>query len=256
MGEGDPDAAIVSYQAALELAPHDAQAHFNLGMALFEMGRTEEAALHFARTVERRSRYPRGHFALAAALTRLGRDREALPHYQRAVVVAPDDAGAQFELALAYTRLQRPDPAIQHFERALELAPQLANARANLSIVLHAQRRYAEAIAVLRQGLAIDRDQPRLAEMLAWLLATTPDATLRKGNEAIQLADQLVLAGGERLPQALHTKAAALAELGRFDEAITTARRAIELAQQRNDAGLAQQIQANLRLFEAGAPVR
>jgi tetratricopeptide (TPR) repeat protein len=92
--------------------------------------------------------------------------------------------------------------------------------------------------------------------MLAWLLATTPDATLRKGNEAIQLAEQLVLAGGERLPHALHTKAAALAELGRFDEAITTARRAIELAQQRNDAGLAQQIQANLRLFEAGAPVR
>ena len=63
------------------------------------------------------------------------------------------------------------------------------------------------------------------------------------------------LAGG-REPAVLGTLAAAYAEVGRFPEAVQTARKALELATQQNKQALARSIQAKLPLYEAGTPFR
>jgi hypothetical protein len=89
---------------------------------------------------------------------------------------------------------------------------------------------------------------------LAWLLATCPEASLRNGNRAVELARQAEgLAGGGESPQLLDTLAAAYAEAGRFGEAVATAKRALNLPATQNNQPLAEAIQTRLKLYEANA---
>ena len=60
------------------------------------------------------------------------------------------------------------------------------------------------------------------------------------------------LTGGEN-PIILHTLAAALAEAGRFPEAVETAQRAARLAGAQPNPELAAQLQSELKSYQAGA---
>ena len=91
---------------------------------------------------------------------------------------------------------------------------------------------------------------------LAWLLATCPEASVRNGAEAVELARRAVQLSGGREPAILGTLAAAYAEAGRFPEAVQTARKALKLATQQNQHATAEAIQAKIPLYEAGTPFR
>ena len=62
----------------------------------------------------------------------------------------------------------------------------------------------------------------------AWLLATIPDPGLRDGAKAVGLIRQAIANLGKRDPAYLDTLAAALAEQGRFEEAIQIETEVIE----------------------------
>ena len=61
---------------------------------------------------------------------------------------------------------------------------------------------------------------------------------------------------GRQQPAVLDTLAAAYAEAGRFPEAVETARRALAIAIQQNDRGVAAGLNARIALYEAGTPFR
>ena len=90
----------------------------------------------------------------------------------------------------------------------------------------------------------------------AWLLATNPNASVRNGAEAVELAQRAIELSSGQEPAILGTLAAAYAEAGRFAEAVQTARKALELATQQNKPALAESIRAKIRLYEAGKPFR
>jgi hypothetical protein len=89
---------------------------------------------------------------------------------------------------------------------------------------------------------------------LAWLLATSPDASLRDGTRAIELAWRAAQLTGGRDVKVLDTLAAAFAEAGRFPEALAAARRALEMATRRNLPEVAQELRRRLTLYEAQRP--
>ena len=90
----------------------------------------------------------------------------------------------------------------------------------------------------------------------AWLLATNPNASVRNGPEAVELAQRAVRLSGDQEPAILGTLAAAFAEAGRFPEAVQTARKALDLATQQNKQTVAKSIRAKIPLYEAGSPFR
>jgi len=51
-GTGDLDAAVSQFRAAIQSVPHYAPAHFELAIALRQMGKQEEAAEEFQRAAE------------------------------------------------------------------------------------------------------------------------------------------------------------------------------------------------------------
>jgi len=70
----------------------------------------------------------------------------------------------------------------------------------------------------------------------------------------VELARQAnALTGGEN-PVVLHTLAAALAEAGRFPEAVETAQRALRVAGAQSNTTLAGALQSEMKLYQAGSP--
>ena len=168
----------------------------------------------------------------------------------------PDYAEAHNNLGRLLQQQGRLNEAAAHFRRALEFQPRLAETHLNLADLLLRQRQATEASAHYQQALAIQPDFPEACNRLAWLRATHPQASIRNGQEAITLArraDQL--AGGTHAVYT-GTLAAAFAEAGRFAEAVETAQRALQLANDTNDSTLANRLQAEIKLYQAGLPCR
>ena len=133
---GRMDEAMGHFQQALEFQPGYAMAEFNLGELLSQLGRLDESIPHFQRALSIQPRYADAHNNLAIAFARTGRLDEALAHFQQAVAIHPDDPEIHNNLGGTLCQKGRTDEGIAHFKRALELDPDYAGARENLAKIL------------------------------------------------------------------------------------------------------------------------
>jgi tetratricopeptide (TPR) repeat protein len=111
-------------------------------------------------------------------------------------------------------------------------------------------------MAHYQTALTIQPDFAGPCNNLAWVLATCPEATIRNGGQAVEMAQQANRLSGGQNPVMLKTLAAAYAEAGRFPEAVTAAQRALELAGAQNNTALVHDLQGQIALYRAGAPFR
>ena len=93
---------------------------------------------------------------------------------------------------------------------------------------------------------------------LAWLLATAPEAELRDGTEALHLLDAAEngLKAGWPPVELLDPRAAAYAELGRFEAAVETAREALRQARGPTSDVDPNDVATRLQLYEQRQPYR
>jgi cytochrome c-type biogenesis protein CcmH/NrfG len=84
-----------------------------------------------------------------------------------------------------------------------------------------------EALVHWRKAREIDPTRAGATFGVAWLLATAPEATLRNGSEAVQLAEGASDSAPDNA-KALDILAASRAEDGQFARASATAARALE----------------------------
>ena len=98
-------------------------------------------------------------------------------------------------------------------------------------------------------------DSTTVLNELAWLLATH-DIEPPDNLDAVALAEQACRRTGYRQATFVDTLAAAYAHAGRFQDAVATARQALELTTSAGQAGLAEVIRARLKLYESGQPYR
>jgi Flp pilus assembly protein TadD len=146
------------------------------------------------------------------------------------------------------------DEAIAHYQAALQIKPDYAEAHNNLGNALLQKGRVDEAITHYQAALQIKPDYAEAQNNLAWVLATSPQTSLRNGSKAVELAQRANQFTGGENPIILHTLAAAYAEVGRFSDARRSAQKAIELAQAAGQKDLAGQLNDELKLYEAGLP--
>jgi Flp pilus assembly protein TadD len=146
--------------------------------------------------------------------------------------------------------------AIREWRSALEFDPKYAEAHDRLGDALDAQGRTAEALAHWRDSIQLQPNGVTALRRAAWVLATSPDATLRNGGEALALAVRAVEHSGGNDPRLLDTLAAAYAEKGQFADAVLTARRAQAQASQESQPALADEMGSRIALYEAEQPFR
>jgi len=256
--KGQTDEAIQCYQRALAIQPDFAEAHYNLGNALLQIGEIDEAIRHYQTAIGIKPDYFDARNNLGTALFQKGKVTEAVAQYQAAIEIQPDNAEAHDNLAYVLLQNGEVDAAMAQSAEALKIRPDYASARKNLGAALFRKGQVNEAINQFQKALAI---QPDLVEAqgdlahIAWVLATSPDPSIRNGTRAVELAEQTDRLSGGRNPAIAATLAAAYAEAGRFPEAITTAQRALQLAASQNNPPLVADLEAELKLYQAGYPL-
>jgi tetratricopeptide (TPR) repeat protein len=227
-------------------------AHNNLGCIRAEQNKIGEAIKHFEASLKFNPRNAQAHINLGKALAMQNKFIEAESHFQTALDIRPTaEAHAFFGSTLA-ARGKMPE-AVKQLQEAVRLKPDVET-RLQLAAMLRATDNVREALEQTRLALASKPDMPEVLSNLAWMLATASDASLRNGVEAVQFAEQACRLTDFKQARMVGALAAAYAEAGRFNDAVSTAQKAIELARAAGDlqfAGINEQL---LRLYQAGRP--
>jgi tetratricopeptide (TPR) repeat protein len=252
--KGNVDEAISHYQRALQIKPDNVEAQYNLGNALLQKGSVDEAIAHYQRALQIKPDCVEASYNLGNVLLQKGKVDEAISHYQRALETDANFAEAHNNLGNALFQRGKVDEAIAHFQKALQIKPDYAEASYNLGEALLKKGSVGEAISHYQRALQIKPDYAAARNNLAWVLATCPQASLRNGNKAVELAQRANQLTGDGNPVVLHTLAAAYAEAGRFPEAVEAAQRALQLAEMQSNPALADAIRSQLKLYQAGIP--
>ena len=147
---------------------------------------------------------------------RQGDDARAAWEYEAALKLDPSQQQARIYLADLRMRTDNPDQAASLYRGAVDASPS-DRPRMSLALAYVKARHYADARQVLEIGIATASENTSFLNALARILAAAPDASLRDGPRALQMARALFEA--TRSPDVGQTYAMALAETGDFERA-------------------------------------
>jgi tetratricopeptide (TPR) repeat protein len=112
-----PEEARDAYRRALELDPHHADAHVNLGRLLLETGRAGDAEAHYRAVLGDDPGHTTAWFNLGIALEDQRRPQDAIKAYERALVADRRLADAYFNLARLYEQAGKRAAALRNLSK-------------------------------------------------------------------------------------------------------------------------------------------
>jgi protein O-mannosyl-transferase len=211
------DGAIDQCQKSIALQPNDPDAYYNIGQAYLKKSQFDAAITNFQMATRLKPDYSAAYCNLGYALLQTGRASAATASYEKSIELDPDYALPHNDLGSILLRLGQTNEALAHFQRAAELEPAFVEARYNLGGILLAQGRLDDARGQFEE---VTRLQPHLVQV-HYMLA--------------------------RL-------AAAFAQAGRLDQAISTAEQALQLARADRETPLVASLGAQLQSYHSPRP--
>jgi len=156
LDEGRVDDAILQYQEVLKIKPRYADAHFDLGNALDRKGKTDEAISQYQQALQMNPGYAKAHNNLGRVLCVNGRLDEGIVQFQKALQINSAYAEAHNNFGNALLQKGSVDHAIAQFQQALQINPASVEACNNLGNALLQKGRVDDAIAWYQKALAIN----------------------------------------------------------------------------------------------------
>ncbi len=214
---------VALWKGCADKSVKKARPHNNLGAALAEQGRLDEAISHYSEALRREPDYETAHIGLGAALVKQGRLDEAVAHYIRALRIRPNCEVTHYSLGIALTRQGKVDEAVVHYTKALKLNPEYAEAHNGLGVLLARQGKFKEAISHYREALHLRADYARARINLGNALA--------RQRRTSQISTQDVYAGSGKADAAKdHNRLGiSLANEGKLDKAISQFSKALRI---------------------------
>ena len=199
------------------------------------------------------------NFGIAEYLTARGEKAGAINALQAGLALEPENRDAWLQLGALQIVSVGGDEAKQAFEKGLvDRSPtEIANFCSQAALNCFQASRHVESAYLLRRSLAATPNDSGTINGLAWLLATSGNDSVRRPEEALSLA--LSNTANPHQSTYYDTLAAAQAANGKLDEAIESAKRAIELLSSAvpNPANPdPNNLRLHLQHYEAGKPFR
>ncbi len=248
----------------------------------------DKAVEHFSKAIEK-SPTSQAYMERATARLALGNFEDALGDFTKAFRLDPKNVAALNERGTTYRRLGKLKEARADFDAVIQKGvrhPAVFTNRALVGIDEATTESVEAALKDLRTALEIDgrfapaweasaeiREKAGLLEKAleyykvavdidpnfalawnnrAWILATAADAKIRNGKLAVECATKACELTGYEKADILDTLAAALAESGQFEQAVTRAKLALGKA----TPDQKKSIEARLKLYDAKTPYR
>jgi tetratricopeptide (TPR) repeat protein len=250
--EGQQDLALADFRAALEFDATNWRALHNRAVTYAQNGQFAEAFDDLCRVIQLNSQHGKAYSNRATLYVQAGDFEKALADYDAALAIDAELLPALVGRGRVCHLQGRLDEALACLDAAVRLAPKDAEIVCSRADLLADLGRYEDALMDYAQAIDLNSKFEHAYRNGAWLLATCPDERIRDIEGALVGAQAALECGYGDRHAALDTLAAALANAGRFDEAVGTIQQAIDVAPEEARAAY----QARQQLYESGQPFR
>lgn len=244
--------ALADFEKAVERDPSRWRAIHNRGVSYALVGMYDEAMKDFNRTIELNPRYGSAWFNRGEIYFQQNKFDEAIRDYTTALNINRQDAEAVTSRAHANYQKKLFREALQDFNRAVQLRPDSAKPLTDRGDAYASLGYFEQALRDYQAALAKQEDFGRAHVGAAWVMATSPVASLRNAEGALKHAQRAIELDGEKDFRYLDALAAAQAIAGDFDKAKATIAQALDAAPEPQKAAL----MARQKLYEQDQPYR
>ena len=143
---------------ALQVTKDNYLAHINLGSALFDEGKTEEAIAHYSDAIRITPNIILSYNKRGIAYDKLGRHQRALEDFNKAISLKPDDAISYNCRGNAYAELGQYQMAIEDYNKTIRLKPDNADAYNDRGTIYAKLGQYQMAIEDFNNAIRLKPD--------------------------------------------------------------------------------------------------
>lgn len=227
----DLERAIADYDRALRLNPKNPGAYDNRANALDARGDLDNAIRDYNESIRLNPRNSLVFVNRGSLLVEKGDLAGALADYAKTLALNPHEENAHVGRSYVYSIRKEPEKALKEANAAIAIAPGQAVPYIRRANVYMHLGRYADAEADIQRALRLKNfDRTVALSELAWFRATCPDPHFRDGRQALEAAQRRCRSLNFFSFECLDILAAAYAEVGDFDQAVSHQVRAIQTA--------------------------
>ena len=250
MKQDDLEGANPLLRESLRINPKNVASRVQLAVNLINLGKAEEAGPHFRKIIELQPSHAGAHYHLAGILYQEKKLTEAAEQYRQALRANPELHEACLNLGLILLETGDTNAAVESLVEAVRLEPRSAMGNYYCGIAFHRQGKPEEAVAYYERSVEYN---PELLPALLGIasiriMADRPE--LFDIDKALASATKACEVTGHKHPEALRILAAVYAVAGRFDDAVNTASKAIQIARAGGAPDLANRIETMLDAYK------
>ena len=177
---GDLAEATRNYRAVLKRLPDYEDVHYRLGYILIQQKRYEEAGVEFGEVLRLNPNNPFARKFYGDTLATQGKYAEAGAEYTAALQLKPDDAVIRNAVAFASEQI-KVDQVLTNLYNNLKILP-TPETHVQIAVIRTTRGEFRDAAGHYLEALRLKPDAPEVLNNLAWLLATSPDASGTAGG--------------------------------------------------------------------------
>ncbi|MBF0194732.1 MAG: tetratricopeptide repeat protein [Magnetococcales bacterium] len=217
------DLAVEQFQKAINIDNSSATLYYNLGVALYSLGRVEEVATAQKKAISIKPDYAEAYSSLGNALKELGEFDEAVLCLQKALSIKPDYADAYYNLGNSLKEQGKLDKAIANLKKAITIQPDYIKAYNKIGNIKKKQGKLDEAVDSYQKAITIN---PNFADAYNNLSVVLIDQG--KWDKAVANCRKVISLNPD-IAITHFNLGNALKEQGKLDEAIASYNKAISI---------------------------
>ena len=116
-----------AFKQAIRIDPDDAEAHYNLGLAYYELGFYKDAIEAFKQAIRIDPDFAEAHGNLGVTYGKLGFYKDAIEAFKQVIRIDPDDVKAHYNLGFTYLLIGDKSSALNEYKILKDLDVYFAN---------------------------------------------------------------------------------------------------------------------------------